>query len=44
MGYLLDENTGTRRKVHTLVFTADYSRHMFFWLTHTQTLRAVIVG
>ncbi len=44
MGYLLDPETGRRRKVHALIFTACYSRHMFVWLTHAQTLAAVIAG
>jgi transposase len=44
MGYLLDRETGRRRKVHALIFTAVFSRHMFVWLTHAQTLAAVIAG
>lgn len=44
MGYILDPVTGRRRKVHALIFTAVYSRHMFVWLTYTQTLAAVIAG
>lgn len=44
MGYLQDPHTGKRRKVHALIFTAVYSRHMFVWLTYTQTLAAVIAG
>jgi transposase len=44
MGYLLDPETGRRRKVHALIFTAVLSRHMFVWLTHSQTLSAVIAG
>ena len=30
--------------VHALIFTAVYSRHMFVWLTFSQTLEAVIDG
>ena len=30
--------------VHALIFTAVYSRHMFVWLTFSQTLTAVIDG
>jgi hypothetical protein len=30
--------------VHALIFTAVYSRHMFVWLTFSQTLVAVIAG
>ena len=44
MGYLLDPEDGKRRKVHALIFTAVYSRHMFVWLSHAQTLAAVIAG
>lgn len=43
MGYLSDEQ-GRRRKVHALIFTAVVSRHMFVWLTYSQTLAAVIAG
>ena len=35
---------GRRRKVHALIFTAVYSRHMFVWLSYSQTLAAVIAG
>ena len=44
LGWLVDPETGRRRKVHALIFTAVYSRHMFVWLTHSQTLVAVIAG
>lgn len=44
LGWLVDPETGRRRKVHALIFTAVYSRHMFVWLTHAQTLVAVIAG
>jgi len=44
MGYLLDPETGRRRRVHALIFTAVVSRHMFVWLTYSQTLTAVIAG
>ncbi len=44
MGYLVDPADGRRRKVHALILTAVYSRHMFVWLTHAQTLLAVIAG
>ena len=33
MGMLDDPETGRRRKVHALIFTACYSRHQFVWLT-----------
>jgi transposase len=36
--------TGRQRKVHALIFTACYSRHMFVWLSFTQTLAAFIAG
>lgn len=44
MGYLLDGETGRKRRVHALIFTAVVSRHMFVWLTYSQTLAAVIAG
>lgn len=44
MGYLADPETGRRRKVHALIFTAVFSRHMFVWLTYSQTLAAVLAG
>ena len=44
MGMLADPATGRRRVVHALIFTAVYSRHMFVWLTFSQTLQAVIDG
>ena len=44
MGFILDPETGKRRRVHALIFTAVLSRHMFVWLTHAQTPTAVIAG
>jgi transposase len=44
MGLLLDPETGKKRRVHALIFTAVLSRHMFVWLTYSQTLTAVIAG
>ena len=44
MGFIIDEQTGKRRRVHALIFTAVYSRHMFVWLTYSQTLTAVLAG
>jgi transposase len=44
LGLLADPVTGRQRKVHALIFTACYSRHMFVWLSFTQTLAAFIVG
>lgn len=44
LGMLNDERTGKRRKMFALVFTAVYSRHMFVWQSHSQTLDAVIAG
>jgi transposase len=44
MGLVHDPSTGRRRRVHALIFTAAYSRHMFVWLTFSQTLTAVIAG
>ena len=44
MGLIADPDLGRRRVLHSLIFTAVYSRHMFVWLTFTQTLAAVIEG
>lgn len=45
-GYLgmLTDPDRRRRKVYALIFTAVFSRHMFVWLTYSQTLAAVIAG
>lgn len=44
LGLIPDPDSGRRRVVHALIFTAVYSRHMFVWLSFTQTLAAVIAG
>jgi hypothetical protein len=44
MGLLADPTAGRRRVVHGLIFTAVVSRHMFVWLTFSQTLAALIAG
>lgn len=44
MGFINDAVTGRRRKVHALILTAVYSRHMFVYLTFRQTLDDVIEG
>jgi transposase len=44
LGMMADPVTGRRRKVHALIFTACYSRHMFVWLSYSQTLAAFIAG
>lgn len=44
LGLLADPETGRRRVCHALIFTAVFSRHMFVWLTFTQTTDAVIAG
>jgi len=44
LGMLADPVTGRQRKVHALIFTACYSRHMFVWLSFTQTLAAFVAG
>lgn len=44
MGLLDDPASGRRRVTHALIFTAVYSRHMFVWLSVSQTLEAVIAG
>ncbi len=44
MGLLFDPVAARRRVLKALIFTAVYSRHMFVWLTHSETLPAVIDG
>ena len=44
VGLLFDPAASRRRRTWALVFTAVYSRHQFVWLTHAQTLDAVIAG
>jgi hypothetical protein len=44
MGFLLDVETGRKRRVHALILTAVLSRHMFVWLTYSQTLAAMIAA
>jgi Mu transposase-like protein len=44
LGLLFDPVSGRQRKVHALIFTACFSRHMFVWLSFTQTLAAFIAG
>ena len=44
LGLLHDPESGGRRVCHALIFTAVFSRHMFVWLSFTQTTNAVIVG
>jgi transposase len=44
LGMLADPVTGRRRKVHALIFTACYSRHMFVWLSFSQTLATLVAG
>jgi transposase len=44
LGMLTDTADERRRKVYALIFTAVFSRHMFVWLTYSQTLTAVITG
>jgi transposase len=44
MGFILDPETGKKRRVHALIFTAVVSRHMFVWLTYSQRLVAMIAG
>jgi transposase len=43
LGYLTDAE-GRRRLLRALVFTAVFSRHMFVWVTHRETLEDVIAG
>jgi hypothetical protein len=44
LGMMFDEESGRRRKVWALVFTAAYSRHTFVWLSFTQSFETVIAG
>jgi transposase len=46
LGLIDDPTSGRRRGVHGLIFTAVVSRHLFVWLslTQTQTLASVIEG
>jgi hypothetical protein len=44
LGLVPDPAAGGRRVVHALIFTAVYSRHMFVYPTHRQTLEEVIAG
>jgi transposase len=44
LGMLDDPVSRRQRKVHALIFTACYSRHMFVWLSFTQTLAAFTAG
>ena len=44
LGLLHDSVTGKRRVCHALIFTAVFSRHMFVWLSFTQTTETVIAG
>jgi transposase len=44
MGLIFDPDSGRRRVVWALIFTACYSRHGFVWLTFRQTTDAVIAG
>jgi transposase len=44
MGFVVDVDTGRRRTVWALIFTACYSRHCFVWLSYRQTTADVIEG
>jgi transposase len=44
LGLIPDPARGSRRVVHGLVFTAVYSRHLFVYPTHRQSLEEVIAG
>jgi transposase len=44
LGLIPDPVGGVRRVTHGLIFTAVYSRHMFLYPTHRQTLEEVIAG
>jgi transposase len=44
MGFIVDPDSGRRRVVQALIFTACFSRHCFVWLTFRQTTQDVIDG
>jgi transposase len=44
LGMMLDPVSRQRRAVHALIFTAVVSRHMFVWLSFTQSLADVVEG
>lgn len=44
LGLVPDPPLGRRRVCHALIFTAVYSRHLFVYPTHSQTLEALIEG
>lgn len=44
LGLVDDPESGRRRVCHALIFTAVVSRHMFVWLSFTQTTDTVIAG
>lgn len=44
MGLMFDSESGRRRVVQALIFTAVLSRHTFVWLSFRQTVEDVIEG
>jgi transposase len=44
LGMMFDPQTGRRRALWALIFTAHVSRHTFVWLSWRQTLEDVIAG
>jgi len=44
LGMIYDPQTGRTRLARALIFTAVYSRHMFVWLSFSETLETVIAG
>jgi transposase len=44
LGLIDEPESGRRRVCHALIFTAVFSRHMFVWLSFTQTTDTVIAG
>jgi hypothetical protein len=44
MGLIDDPESGRRRAVWALIFTACYSRHCLVWLSFGKTTEAVIAG
>lgn len=42
LGVMFDEESGRRRKVWALVFTAAYSRHTYLWLSFAEGVNRVL--
>src|SRR5690606_6356747 len=44
MGFIVDNETGKRRRLWVLIVTLSFSRHMFVWPTFVQTTAAFCEG